>query len=122
MPQQELPRINKASLLNKLDVQALDSNGTHTVDHGTLAVVNNTIDATTGTVKLKANFDNPQLQLWPGIFVNVRLLVETLQNGRDDPCRRGCNEARKARSCSPSSTTKPSCRPSRRASRMIPKP
>ena len=80
VPQQELPRINKASLLNQLDVQALDSNGKTAVDHGTLAVVNNTIDATTGTVKLKANFPNPQLQLWPGIFVNVRLLVETLHN------------------------------------------
>ena len=80
VPQQELPRINKSSLLNQLDVQALDANGKTAVDHGTLAVVNNTIDATTGTVKLKANFPNPQLQLWPGIFVNVRLLVETLHN------------------------------------------
>ena len=80
VPQQELPRINKASLLNQLDVQALDTNGKDVTDHGALAVVNNTIDATTGTVKLKANFPNQQLQLWPGIFVNVRLLVETLHN------------------------------------------
>ena len=80
VPQQDLPRINKASLLNQLDVLALDSNGGTTVDHGTLAVVNNTIDATTGTVKLKANFQNPRLQLWPGIFVNVRLQVETLKD------------------------------------------
>ena len=80
IPQQELPRINKASLLNQLDVQALDDSGKGVVDHGALAVVNNTIDATTGTVKLKANFDNPQLQLWPGIFTNVRLKVETLHD------------------------------------------
>ncbi len=79
IPQQELPRINKASLLNQLDVQALDGSGKTVVDHGVLAVVNNTIDSTTGTVKLKANFDNPQLQLWPGIFTNVRLRVETLK-------------------------------------------
>ena len=78
--QQELPRINKASLLNQLDVQALDGSGQKVVDHGVLAVVNNTIDSTTGTVKLKANFDNPQLQLWPGIFTNVRLRVETLHD------------------------------------------
>lgn len=78
VPQQELPRINRASLLNQLDVQATDSGGTSIVDHGTLAVVDNTIDQTTGTVKLRADFPNPQLQLWPGIFVNVRLLVETL--------------------------------------------
>ncbi len=80
IPQQELPRINKASLLNQLDVQALDGTGKNVVDHGMLAVVNNTIDSTTGTVKLKANFDNPQLQLWPGIFTNVRLRIETLHN------------------------------------------
>ena len=80
VPQQELPRINKAVLLNQLDVQALDADGKSAVDHGILAVVNNTIDATTGTVKLKANFPNPQLQLWPGIFVNVRLQVQTLHD------------------------------------------
>lgn len=80
VPQQELARINKASLLNQLDVQAVDANGSDVIDHGVLAVVNNSIDATTGTVKLKANFPNPQLQLWPGIFCNVRLRVETLHN------------------------------------------
>ena len=80
VPQQELPRINKASLLGQLDVQATDSNGKDVVDRGALAAVNNTIDATTGTVKLRANFPNTQLQLWPGIFVNVRLRVETLKN------------------------------------------
>ena len=80
VPQQDLPRINKASLLNQLDVQALDTNGRDAVDHGVLAVVDNTIDQTTGTVKLKANFDNKELQLWPGIFTNVRLKVETLKN------------------------------------------
>ena len=42
--------------------------------------MNNTIDATTGTVKLRANFPNRDLQLWPGIFVNVRLRVETLKD------------------------------------------
>lgn len=80
IPQQDLPRINKASLLNQLDVQALDGSGKDVVDHGVLAVVNNTIDQTTGTVKLKANFDNKELALWPGIFTNVRLKVETLKN------------------------------------------
>ena len=80
VPQQDLPRINKASLSNQLDVQALDGSSNTVVDHGVLAVVNNTIDSTTGTVKLKANFGNPQLQLWPGIFTNVRLRVRTLRD------------------------------------------
>jgi multidrug efflux system membrane fusion protein len=80
VPQQELPRINKATLAGQLDVQATDSTGKDVIDHGVLAAVNNTIDATTGTVKLRANFPNHDLQLWPGIFVNVRLRVETLKN------------------------------------------
>ena len=44
-----------------------------------LRVVDNQVDQTTGTVKLKAEFPNADLQLWPGQFVNVRLLVDTLK-------------------------------------------
>ena len=49
------------------------------IDHGKLLVVDNQVDQTTGTVKLKAEFPNADLQLWPGQFVNVRLLIDTLQ-------------------------------------------
>ena len=49
------------------------------IDRGTLQVVDNQVDQTTGTVKLKAEFPNSDLQLWPGQFVNVRLLIDTLQ-------------------------------------------
>jgi multidrug efflux system membrane fusion protein len=42
-------------------------------------VVDNQVDPTTGTVRLKANFPNDKLALWPGAFVNARLLVETLK-------------------------------------------
>jgi multidrug efflux system membrane fusion protein len=42
-------------------------------------VVDNQVDPTTGTVKLKAEFPNQRLQLWPGQFVNVRLLIDTLR-------------------------------------------
>ncbi len=45
----------------------------------TLTVVDNQVDSSTGTVKLKAEFPNANLQLWPGQFVNVRLLVDTLK-------------------------------------------
>ena len=44
-----------------------------------LTVVDNQVDQTTGTVKLKAEFPNTDLQLWPGQFVNVRLLIDTLK-------------------------------------------
>ena len=49
-------------------------------DRGKLQVVDNQIDQATGTIKLKAEFPNPDLQLWPGQFVSVRLLVDTLKD------------------------------------------
>jgi multidrug efflux system membrane fusion protein len=60
-----------------LPVDALGPNG-KTVDKGQVVVMDNQVDQTTGTVKLKAEFPNANLQLWPGQFVNVRLLIETL--------------------------------------------
>jgi multidrug efflux system membrane fusion protein len=49
------------------------------IDRGKLTVVDNQVDPSTGTVKLKAEFPNADLQLWPGQFVNVRLLIDTLK-------------------------------------------
>ena len=49
------------------------------VETGELKVVDNQVDQTTGTIKLKAEFPNRDLQLWPGGFVNVRLLIDTLK-------------------------------------------
>jgi membrane fusion protein, multidrug efflux system len=49
------------------------------VDTGTLKGIDNQVDPTTGTLKLKAEFPNAKFQLWPGQFVNVRLKVETLE-------------------------------------------
>jgi membrane fusion protein, multidrug efflux system len=79
LPQQELPRINKASSEGPLAVEALGADNVSVADRGTLQVVDNQVDQTTGTVKLKAEFPNAQLQLWPGQFVNVRLLIDTLR-------------------------------------------
>ncbi|MQB45684.1 efflux RND transporter periplasmic adaptor subunit [Rhizobium sp. ICMP 5592] len=79
VPQQQLARVNAASATGALSVQAMASDGLTVVDNGTLAVVDNQVDPTTGTVKLKANFPNDKLALWPGAFVNARLLVETLK-------------------------------------------
>jgi len=47
---------------------------------GKLAFVDNNVDASSGTVKVKAVFDNPDERLWPGAFVNVRLAVRTLKD------------------------------------------
>ena len=50
------------------------------LDRGTLTVLDNQVDPTTGTIKLKATFPNPGHKLWPGGFVGVRLKVETARN------------------------------------------
>ena len=55
------------------------NDGVTVVDTGTLKGIDNQVDPTTGTLKLKAEFPNAKFQLWPGQFVNVRLKVETLE-------------------------------------------
>lgn len=79
LPQQQLAQVNKAAEKGTLPVDAMAADGKSVVDRGTLQVVDNQVDPTTGTVRLKGEFPNADLQLWPGQFVNVRLLVETLR-------------------------------------------
>ena len=81
LPQQNLIEVNQAFTKGPLKVAALDSTQTKTLEDGTLAVVDNQIDTTTGTIKLKASFSNQDLKLWPGQFVNSRLLVTTRHEG-----------------------------------------
>jgi multidrug efflux system membrane fusion protein len=78
LPQQQLPLINKAMAAGPVKVEATDSDAKLPLDTGTLEVVDNQVDQSTGTVRLKAEFPNASLQLWPGQFVNVRVLVDTL--------------------------------------------
>ncbi len=78
LPQQDLGKVRDALQQNKaLQVLALDRDNLSTLSDGTLAVLDNQIDSTTATVKLKATFENADFRLWPGQFVNVRLLLET---------------------------------------------
>lgn len=79
LPQQQLAQVQKAQAKGVLSVEALDSDGKATLDRGTLQVVDNQVDPATGTVRMKAEFPNANLQLWPGQFVNIRLLIDTLQ-------------------------------------------
>lgn len=79
LPQQQLARVAAASAQGALKVDALAANGRTVLDSGKLAVIDNQIDQTTGTVRLKTEFPNEKLLLWPGAFVNVRLLAETLK-------------------------------------------
>jgi membrane fusion protein, multidrug efflux system len=80
LPQQQLAQVNRAFAQGALSVQALGDDNRTVVDRGKLVVVDNQVDQTTGTVKLKAEFPNESLQLWPGQFVNVKLLVDTLKD------------------------------------------
>jgi multidrug efflux system membrane fusion protein len=78
LPQQQIVRVNAASAKGVLMVDVFGNDGTTVVDTGKLAGIDNQVDPTTGTLKLKAEFPNTNLQLWPGQFVNVRLRIETL--------------------------------------------
>src|SRR3569833_2753336 len=78
LPQQQIPRVNAASANAPLKVDVFGNDGTTVIDSGTLKGIDNQVDPTTGTLKLKAEFPNASFQLWPGQFVNVRLKVDTL--------------------------------------------
>jgi len=78
MPQQQIVRVNTASAKGILAVDVFGNDGVTVIDTGKLTGIDNQVDPTTGTLKLKAEFSNSNFQLWPGQFVNVRLKVDTL--------------------------------------------
>src|SRR5262249_33845195 len=78
LPQQQIVRVNAAAAKGALSVDVFGNDGVTVIDIGTLKGIDNQVDPTTGTLKLKAEFPNGSYQLWPGQFVNVRLKVETL--------------------------------------------
>ena len=79
LPQQQLGVVNAAMGQRQLPVEVLGNDNKVVVERGTLQVVDNQVDQATGTIRLKAEFANKDLQLWPGQFLNVRLLVDTLK-------------------------------------------
>ena len=80
LPQQWLRQVNAAMARGELKLEAHDGATGDLLDTGTLQVVDNTVDQTTGTVKMKGSFPNADGQLWPGQFVNLRLTVDTLKH------------------------------------------
>ena len=79
LPQQQLPQIAKAMAAGAVAADAMDGDNKISLDRGVVTVVDNQVDQTTGTIKLKAEFPNAALQLWPGQFVNLRVLADTLK-------------------------------------------
>jgi multidrug efflux system membrane fusion protein len=80
LPQQQLGEVNRTFAEGPLPVEVFGPDNKTVIDKGVLKVVDNQVDQTTGTIKLKAEFPNANFQLWPGQFVNVRLLTNTLRN------------------------------------------
>jgi membrane fusion protein, multidrug efflux system len=83
LPEQNLEVVREAMTKGlPLEVAALDRADAHTIaNDGVLKVVDNQIDVTTGTFRLKSEFPNPTAALWPGQFVNVQLKVNTVNGG-----------------------------------------
>src|ERR1700732_2546458 len=91
-PEEQLPNINEAQSVQPLKVIAITTDGKKPLADGTLAVVNNQVDTTSGTIRLKAVFDNKNHALWPGQSVSTRLLVKTLKDATvvpDDAIQHG---------------------------------
>jgi multidrug efflux system membrane fusion protein len=81
IPEDDIPRVAKRMQGGQaLPVEAWDREFKKKIASGTLLTFDNEIDPTTGTVKLKASFDNPDFALFPSQFVNARLLINTIEN------------------------------------------
>jgi multidrug efflux system membrane fusion protein len=94
-PEQQLPDISRAMSEGAVKVTALSTDGRETLSEGNLSLINNQVDPATGTVRLKAAFENKTDRLWPGLSVNTRLLVRRLRNVvsvPEDAIQRGPNE------------------------------
>jgi multidrug efflux system membrane fusion protein len=79
-PEEQLPNIMQAQATQPLKAIAITTDGKKPLADGTLSVVNNQVDTTSGTIRLKAVFDNKDHALWPGQSVSTRLLVKTLRD------------------------------------------
>ena len=85
LPEQDLAAVQSALAAGTVDVLAAGRDGSRPPAQGTLAVLDNQIDQTTGTIRLKATFPNRDGALWPGEFVDVRVLARTEQNALTVP-------------------------------------
>jgi membrane fusion protein, multidrug efflux system len=79
-PEEQLPEIKAALASQPPKVIALSADGKRVLSTGTLALINNQVDVASGTIRLKAIFENKDHALWPGQSVSTRLLVKTLKD------------------------------------------
>jgi multidrug efflux system membrane fusion protein len=91
-PEDQLPDIKDAQGATPLKTIAITTDGKRPLAEGKLAVVNNQVDSTSGTIRLKAVFENKDHALWPGQSVSTRLLIKTLKDATvvpDDAVQHG---------------------------------
>ena len=80
VPEARLSEVKRYSGAGKLGVTAKSQDGSGDMEQGELSFIDNTVDTSTGTIKLKATFPNKGRKLWPGQFVNVGLRLTTRNN------------------------------------------
>jgi len=80
LPARTLDDIRAAMARGPVEVTAFDQDNRRALATGTLLLVDNIMDQTTATIRLKAMFPNEDDKLWPGEFVNARVLLETRSN------------------------------------------
>src|ERR1700745_1597146 len=93
-PEDQVPNIKTALAAGSPKTIALSTDGKRVLSTGTLALINNQVDTSSGTVRLKAVFDNKDHALWPGQSVSTRLLIATLKDATvvpDDAVQHGPN-------------------------------
>jgi multidrug efflux system membrane fusion protein len=87
VPERHLPDIKKYMAIRQLDVEAIIPGDSKDPEPGALSFLDNTVDVSTGTVKLKGSFPNSEKRLWPGQFVNVILTLTERPNSIVVPSR-----------------------------------
>ena len=80
LPQRDLASVQDAMAKGEVAVLAMDQDNVHELGKGKLLLIDNQIDQTTSTIRLKATFPNEDERLWPGEFIRARVLVETLKD------------------------------------------
>ncbi len=88
MPQDTIDEIRQHQQQAPLVVRAYSADGNELLSDGELTLIDNAIDQSTGTIHLKARFANRDERLWPGEFVNLRVILMTRPKSQRCPRRR----------------------------------
>ncbi len=80
LPEQNLAELKKYSAVGKLKLKAIISKDEEHPEEGVVTFIDNTVDKTTGTIRIKGTFSNKGKRLWPGQFVNIVLDLTTQSN------------------------------------------